>query len=750
MRGAARFSLLLFCALTAGVGAAAAATRVALSGETESAEICRFPAGDPENPFGRWLRSQDLTCGAAGTEVSFPPGLWNVFARSPNGISIEPMLINGALQPESIALSLVPATTLRVQLPPETAGVVYIPRRATAFPAAERMSVPAGEELWLLVVSKSTPLAVIEIPGVPYGSERAADARAPGAEGTVLGWLHVSDEDRMALKIARGVHAPQITATSGAKRSETLTLPGVDLLGGAFVMFRDVPAGAAEVRLAGRGWLTHRRQIRVDPRRLTAMTEAIVAGASATLTVNWSVPNNLAVLDQSIGSCEPAREVPRFELTMSSCTPAKGSSSPPACQPLKTESLRQELTFGTSTIDEVPPGLYRAELRYGKLPAVSVTSQIAPLSQRPLFLNAEYFEAYGNFTRGEKPIGDGARIDFPSDGVGFSARDSGEYRAVLTQPFAVDAKINISTCGGEKAFVLADRPLARKARFDIDIPDNSLAITVVDTFTRAMVTKATLRLRIMSKFGRFPLSTTNFADSATFTMRGVPERELRIEVTAPGYKKKDVEPFSITRTEKKEIEVELEPLSGRQGKILSSHPFENGMVFWYSASGSEIERADIAPDGTFAFDADHYRDETMTVVSSSHPLWILRPPTVERSRTLQINFPDTAPIRQAEATILGMPARATTVFGVAIGALRVPQPVLAQHQARRSLTTVVQGEGPLLIPALAETGPIDILRGPTVSAPVQTLEFFAVRDFAPAAAMRLQPNSASVVFVSSR
>ena len=140
----------------------------------------------------------------------------------------------------------------------------------------------------------------------------------------------------------------------------------------------------------------------------------------------------------------------------------------------------------------------------------------------------------------------------------------------------------------------------------------------------------------------------------------------------------------------------------------------------------------------------------MTIVSSSHPLWILRPPAVERSKALQIRFPDAAAIRNAEATILGVPARATTVLGVAIGGLRVPQPVLAQHQARRSLTTVVRGEGPLLIPSLAETGPIDVLRGPTVVAPPQTLEFLAMRDFAATAVRRLEPGSASVVFAPSR
>jgi len=248
----------------------------------------------------------------------------------------------------------------------------------------------------------------------------------------------------------------------------------------------------------------------------------------------------------------------------------------------------------------------------------------------------------------------------------------------------------------------------------------------------------------MSKTSRVPVVTTNFTDPK-FLMRGIPERQLRIEVTASGYKKKDIEPFTMGRSENKELEIQLEPVSGRQGMLISSHPFQNATIFWFSGV-SEIERADVASDGTFTFDADHYRDETMTVVSASHPLWITRPPQAERSRTMEVRFPDSAPVRQADISLPGVLPRFTTVVGVAIGGLRVPQPALARHQALRDKTTVTTGEGPLSIVALAETGPIDILRGPSAFVPAPTIEFFAVRDFPQSESKRLQPGSASVVF----
>ena len=51
-------------------------TRVALTGATEGAEVCRFRARDREKPIDRWLSDQAVTCAASDAALSFPPGLW--------------------------------------------------------------------------------------------------------------------------------------------------------------------------------------------------------------------------------------------------------------------------------------------------------------------------------------------------------------------------------------------------------------------------------------------------------------------------------------------------------------------------------------------------------------------------------------------------------------------------------------------------------------------------------------------------
>src|SRR4051812_15590984 len=189
--------------------AAAAETRVAVTGG-DGAEVCRFRAVDREKPIERWLSAQAVTCVASDAALTFPPGLWNVFARTKGAVSIDPIVIDGAAAPANLDIALIPAGTIVLQLPPGATGVLYAPKHAVAFPAAERTTVPAGEELWLIVMSKGVPVAVVPIAALEAGIERVVDARAIDNAPTVLGWIHVSDADRATIRTARGVQLPHI------------------------------------------------------------------------------------------------------------------------------------------------------------------------------------------------------------------------------------------------------------------------------------------------------------------------------------------------------------------------------------------------------------------------------------------------------------------------------------------------------------------------------------------------------------
>jgi hypothetical protein len=182
------------------------------------------------------------------------------------------------------------------------------------------------------------------------------------------------------------------------------------------------------------------------------------------------------------------------------------------------------------------------------------------------------------------------------------------------------------------------------------------------------------------------------------------------------------------------------PLQGDVAKVVSGRRFDRAMLHWYSPDGTETEHAAVEPDGTFVSEGTHYRNESLVLVSKSHPLWILHAPVVERRKPLQLAFPDNAPVRNITVILAGYSPRLATMVGLAVGGLRVPAAALAEHFALRDLPAFVRGAGPMLIPSIAETAPLDVLRGPSVP----LFPTVALRDFVPQVTRRVQPGNDTV------
>lgn len=706
-------------------------------------EICRFRALDPENPFRRWLASQEVTCADAGASLAFPPGSWNVFARAENAVSAAPLLIDGDAAPPDLAPELVPAATVAPLLPEGHPGVLYAPRRGSAFPVdGARVTVPADEPLWLFVLDASSPVPVALFPLAPLapGTERSVDARGSGP-ASVVGWLQVPEPDRRALASASGVSAPAIRA--GSRDADPL--PPLPLLHGAFFLIRDAAAGSAELRVEGRGWVPDRRVVKVEP-GLTVAAAPLRLRATGTLVVHWSTDADLPALDRSLGSCEPAGSAPRLVIAVSKCAPISSRGPAPnrgpersrgpafeeaECTPVREETV--DRFFGNLAIEDVLPGLYRAEMRFGKLPPSSGLASVGPLGVGDLRVRAYLFPAHGNVTRGGEPLGEKVSLRFPG-GIGFAPADSEEYHAVVRPPFLdVDAQIAVAACDGSpRAIVLADRPMRPNTHFDVDIPANELTVHVNDTFTREALPGASVQLEAMALVRpRVVFTTTERAgEQGSVVWSGVPVRTLRLTVSHPGYEKRTLEPFTMPESGTHTIDAQLVPLRGSRGRIVSSRPFEGGMVVWFSPAGSETERADLAPDGGFVYANRHTADETMAVVSASHPLWVLRALATGDRDAITLRFPD-APAAAFDVWLAAsVPSNETHHVGIEIGGVRVPQPVLEQHQTLRRDPPLLRGAGPQHFRDLLATGPIDVLLGPTLR-------------------QRLKPGMTDVVFWSA-
>lgn len=651
----------------------------------QGGEVCRFRADDRENPFKRWLVSQEVTCVAAGAPIEFPKGLWNVFARNAESIS-DPVLVDGDAPPRELSFTMRPATAFN-----GASGVVYLPRLAVAYPLPT--IVPKDEPVWVFQLEKSKIVAMADGPAV-------------------VGWVQIPPADRRAIESASGLTPPSIRIGS----READLLPRLDRLHGAFVRVREVPAGEAELTLQGRGWIADRKRVKVQE-AVTTVHESLTVRASGTLTVYWDASEDLVTLEQSLGSCERDRERQEVEISLYACPRPERPGEmpdPKSCSLVRKEPFDPNLKFSSVAFEELVPGHYRAEFKYGKLPMVMNMGSVAPLQVARLNLNAYYVKLYGSLTHGGRPLGEEAQITF-AGGVGFLPEGKDDYHAIALRPPGLDAQITVAACDGEpKAVVLTDRPARTAQRFDIDIPDNELTITVTDTFSREPIANAIVKIEVMSL--RMPRRTvmerTLAVDdrNARTTVAALPERELRIVVSAPGYQRQPLEPFTMSKSERKELDVELVPLRGDRGKFVSEKPFDNAAAYWYSPSGHETERAEVASDGTFVYANPHTTDETLTIVSMSHPLWIVRSPKLDHRRTegVLIRFPDSTPVRSFEVMLSVPGDTVTRQLGLIVGGLAVPAPVLRVHQQLRRESWVLRG-GPVRVRHILETSPIDVL-----------------------------------------
>jgi hypothetical protein len=744
-------SLALLFGVAIGLPLAAATVIVEGSAaQLEGAEVCRFRAREAENPFRRWLHSQEVMCVPAARSVDFPAGLWNVFARGNGVVSGAPLLIDGDAAPASIHIATGPAATVTALLPDGHAGIVYAPRRATAFPVeGNRVAVLADEPLWLLVLERSTPVAIVSIPPLAAGTERGVDARK-GAAPSLIGWLRVPEAQRKALATTTGVTPPAVRA--GSRDAEAV--PPLPLLHGAFFRIRDVTTGNAELRLEGRGWLPDVRVVNVRP-GVTVAPAPLVARATGTLVVHWNAEEDLPALDRSVGAC--TEDAPKLVISISKCpslrSGPRGESE--ECTPVS-EQVGTDFR-GSVTFDAIAPGAYRAEMRYGKLPPVGGVASVSPMGISELRLFASYYTVHGSVTRGGEPLGEDVRIQFPG-GSGFAAADTEEYRAVFRPPgLGVDAQITVAACdGAPRAIVLAEQPMRPHTRFNIDIPANQLTIQVTDTFTTERLGGAMVKLEALSIRGTLQTvyattATTN--DEGKVVWPGIPPRELRITVRHAGYEERVLEPFSLTARETRTVDAQLVPLRGTRGKIVSDRPFAEAAVVWYSPTGTLTERADLAPDGSFSCANWHTPEETMAVVSASHPLWVLRAPASERRQSLSLAFPGAGTAAFDVWLASAAPAAESRYIGIAIGGVRVPQPALAEHLTLRRLAPLLRGSGPHPIRDLLATGPIEVLRGPRVEdvdGRWRGIDLFALTQFADAPRTRLVPGTTDVVLEGER
>lgn len=770
----------------------------------QGGEVCRFAAGDRDDPFKRWLESDRVVCVAAGPNVTFPPGLWNVFARIDGQAIGAPRLLEGSRAPSQLTFSLERAGAIVDAAPPGVRAAFYVPRLAYAIPAEARTTVPAGEELWLFLIPRESAQdlenpnrkivvkSLLSVPAVGAATTRSADAR-PRATSEVIGWLRVPPEFRTTVrKLRETARAEGVVGKDFVLEADPLPEPA--RLHGAFVRVRGLPAGSFALGVGGKGWLSDARGGTVED-AVTIVPAALDVRPAGSLFVNWSRVRSLHQLNDAIGVCSRDRKRPQLEIALSRCAAPTGDElvDSTTCRIVNRTAADALQPHGSYALNDLAPGFYQAEMRFGNLPPVSGTATVVAHEQRNVYVRADYEQIAGDLTKGGKAIAEPATLTFEgSNGIGASLRllpnwalqpprppragpsDKPDpearrrayenfytviqvgYQAVVKTLPQTDSKIEVMACDGDpRVTILADAVAKPGERFNLVIPDNEIRFRVIDTYTQAVLPGAAIRYTVLSKSEPHTPVLTGVVwtdregpSEGSAKLTSLPERKTTFAVSYPGYDRQTVGPFTFKDREERTIEVQMVPARGGRSKIASDAEFVNGAVYWYSADGIQKEVVELHPDGTFFSSGSHSSNEIMAVISESHPLWVRPSPAVDSRRGVEIAFPSMQ-AREIDVVIADDREDEAHHVGLVIGGVRVPIAALVQHQSVRRQRSLVRPSVPLRLTAIGESGPIDVLLGPPVNqvpSRWQGMDIFTLPRYSDAPKERVEGESSGVVF----
>lgn len=242
------------------------------------AEVCLFTAHNAENPFDRYLASNDLHCLTADAVLEIPPGKWNFFARhsagllsaDPGIISIDaPYRLEAGYQRVEVpveATAELDFTDVLEELEPGEHMVAFYPEGV--FGPSVHPLPDQGRSMLILADSVVLPLIVrdrrvrrILSPVRASASTRvsARDRETQKETVDVVAWLRLESSVLPYPDIAPEEAVPhgfEIIATSGSRSvTPLLSTPKGAAAHMNFVIFLGVPKGNITIVLRGTDWV---------------------------------------------------------------------------------------------------------------------------------------------------------------------------------------------------------------------------------------------------------------------------------------------------------------------------------------------------------------------------------------------------------------------------------------------------------------------------------------------------------------
>jgi hypothetical protein len=728
-----------------------AGIRVTLNGEpAPDAEVCGFRAAGIDTPFRQLFASNEIVCRAP-----LPPGVWNVFARrGTSQISRRIVLVDTKQPLPDVELRLEPAATLQfAPQPAGTHGVVYLTDTLSAFPAAAdgKVLVPAERELLPLLARDGLPVALGEPLRLAAGATRAV---APAGTRAVAAWVTIAPADLQALRTARRKQPPRVAVGS---RPAVVPLAGMVLLDRAVQFIRDVPAGAAKVEVNGTPWKRESVAVDVPAAGIVVASSPLRLIPTSSAVVKWSARRDLSALARGANApcpgAKPAKETDaKPSLALLSC---RGAQPARALDLLDRESCTvagardwpAAQKGGDVVFDNLDPGAYVVEFRYGPLPPIRQALRLDRFEQEVVSLDVDYTTLYGRVTVAGSKVPSPVKLSFGFIHP-FFTNDDGDYTAVLPKPLAADSVISLRSCDGSiDGEQIVERDVLPSSRYDIDLPANRVTVEAVDAESGAPVAGALVRYGAfrgeeMSSLYYFRLAYAPDASGQNaplrtgadgrFVVRNLPPgKTLRICLEHDDYERTCSDDLTLASAQQSTVRIAMKPKKGFGGRIAGVSDVSAGQLSWFAPDGRETERTNVKPDGTFRFNRRHEPNEVVVFVSQNLPLFVFPQPALGEGDPMNVAMP-AAPSRSFAVTIGPENAQQDAVVTIALGGLVVPYPPFAQHLALHGSHLDLRARGPLLVPDVLETAPISVILGPPpeqVTPLMRAIDLFRLPQF---------------------
>ena len=295
--------------------------------------------------------------------------------------------------------------------------------------------------------------------------------------------------------------------------------------------------------------------------------------------------------------------------------------------------------------------------------------------------------------------------------------ETGGYTAVMSSLPGHGSPFSVQFCDGSSLYrFVPDGPPPENGEFNIEIPENRIAVEVVDKATNLPVEGATVTLAALvpkedaSAHYAGPAGRTD--ENGRFVLEPIlRNRELAICARHQEYESECADRFTMKDTREKSVRLALQKANVRRGRIASGQP-TYGQLIWFSFDGRIAEMVgEFNSEGDFTYKKPHAEGEIVVLISADQPLYAFRHPPLRDQQLFEIAIPN-APRRTFSVTLSPNTREDRGFLALQIGDVIVPSNALGWHLMRRRIQSLLLPGATLNIPDVLETGPISVILVP--------------------------------------